>query len=217
MNNSHNRTVGRRVRERLSRREDILRAARKVFFAKGFMNATVDEIAEHCGLAKGTIYLYFKSKEEIYVSLMLKGLSLLKQEMEKIHSLRMPSDRLVEKLGEIYFNFYRKNKEYFRIMFLSSHPDVRARVSHELLDASIGAGKACLQVVSDVIKRGVETGMFRKVDPWAAATILWAMINGTIMSHEQDPICRDEVIGLELEKILKEGTDIIVNGLKEKS
>lgn len=204
------------MRERLTRKEAILKAARKVFFAKGFMNATVDEIAEHCGLAKGTIYLYFKSKEEIYVSLMIKGLSLLKQEMEKIDIRRVPSDRLIEKLGKAYFDFYKQNKEYFRIMFLSSHPDVRARVSDELLKNSIEIGKGCIQIVSGVIKQGVDAGLFRKVDPWAAANIFWPMLNGIIMSHEQNPICRDEIICMELGKILKESINLFLDGLRAK-
>ena len=54
----------RKEREKLQRRKDIIDAAEKVFFYRGFESATMDEIAEKVELSKGTLYLYFKSKEE---------------------------------------------------------------------------------------------------------------------------------------------------------
>ena len=56
----------RREKERESRRSAILKAARKLFFDRGFKNVTVDNIAAKAEVSKGSVYLYFKSKEEIY-------------------------------------------------------------------------------------------------------------------------------------------------------
>jgi len=60
------------------RRAEILDAARKVFARKGFEGGSVDEIAAAAGLAKGTIYLYFKSKEEVYRALLAQGMEAVK-------------------------------------------------------------------------------------------------------------------------------------------
>lgn len=57
----------RKQREREARMEDILAAAREVFFEKGFQAATMEEIAQKAGFSKGAVYFYFKSKEEILV------------------------------------------------------------------------------------------------------------------------------------------------------
>src|SRR5580692_9877823 len=52
---------------------EILDAARKVFAKKGFADATMDEIAAACGLAKGTLYIYFKSKRDVYLRTLQHG------------------------------------------------------------------------------------------------------------------------------------------------
>ena len=59
-------TSKRRERERVARRDDILRAAREVFGSRGFQEATLDEVASRAEVAKGTLYNYFRSKEEIF-------------------------------------------------------------------------------------------------------------------------------------------------------
>lgn len=58
-------TKERRMREKKRRRQQILEAAKTHFFEKGFMAATMDKIADSVELSKGTLYLYFKSKEEL--------------------------------------------------------------------------------------------------------------------------------------------------------
>lgn len=206
----------RRDRERLQRRKAILDAARKVFVSKGFRDATVADIAARCGLAKGTIYLYFQSKEEIYVSLTAMGLSLLRKDFEKVASQPLKSDRLLEEMLDSYVRFYARHKDYFSMMFLSSQPDVRGKVSEAALQASVQEGTRCLQIVCDVIKKGIDEGVFRPGDPWAAANILWAMSNGIIRSYEQDPIYKDEIAGATLADMLGRGLDMAMNGLMER-
>ena len=76
-------TKERRAREKLARRQAILAAAKAVFAEKALSATTIDEIAERAELAKGTIYLYFKSKEEMYTALMEDGLALLVQRFSR--------------------------------------------------------------------------------------------------------------------------------------
>ena len=70
-------TASRRERERAQRRDDILRAAREVFFQRGFHTVTVDDIAVAAEVGKGTVYLYFDTKETILAHLLLEGLDRL--------------------------------------------------------------------------------------------------------------------------------------------
>jgi AcrR family transcriptional regulator len=214
MNTGQNRKTERRKSEQLARRTAILKAAREVFFAKGFMNATIDEIAERCGLAKGTIYLYFKSKEELYVSIMAEGMGRLRKEFEALRKHRPGEKYLVENAFRTYYGFYLRNKKYFRIMFLSSHPDVRARVPEALLVDCMEAARECLGIVRDLIQEGIENHYYRKVDAWAVANILWATVNGIVMSFEQDPQYREEIVGMKLEQMLLHSLDLALQGLR---
>ena len=58
---------------------EILAAARKIFATKGFRDATVDDIAAEAGIAKGTVYLYYPSKKEMYLAALKQGLAELQQ------------------------------------------------------------------------------------------------------------------------------------------
>src|SRR5918911_677352 len=73
----------------------ILEAARKVFAKKGFSNATVDDIASAAGVAKGTVYLYYESKRDIYFAALKFGIeqmhSLLREELNKVST---PEEKL---------------------------------------------------------------------------------------------------------------------------
>ena len=60
-----------RTKEREERIAEIAAAAKAVFFEKGYFGSTIDEIARTAGISKGAKYLYFKNKDELYVSLML--------------------------------------------------------------------------------------------------------------------------------------------------
>jgi len=74
---------------------EILEAARKVFARKGFAAATVDEIAEAAGVAKGTVYLYFKSKREIYMHALRQGISgLIEQTAREMDASPDPTGKL---------------------------------------------------------------------------------------------------------------------------
>ena len=64
----------RKEREKEQRRKDIIDSAEKVFFEKGLNNSTMDEVAKQAELSKGTLYLYFKSKEEIHFEIRKKAI-----------------------------------------------------------------------------------------------------------------------------------------------
>lgn len=216
MNTGHNKKTERRKNEQLARRTAIVKAAREVFFAKGFMSATVDEIADRCGLAKGTIYLYFKSKEELYMSVMAEGMQRLRKEFEVLKKRPLGSKEFVESAFMAYYHFFKRNRKYFRIMFLSSQPDMRSRVPEEALRGCMEAGRECLGIVRDLVQEGIDARCYRQVDAWAVANILWAMINGIIMAYEQDPIYREEIVGMELEQMLLQSLDLALEGLRLK-
>src|SRR5512143_471051 len=79
--------ASRRERERAQRRDDILRAAREVFFQSGFHAVTVDDIAVAAEVGKGTVYLYFDTKETILAHLLLEGLDRLVADLEAAYAL----------------------------------------------------------------------------------------------------------------------------------
>src|SRR4029453_14508682 len=99
------------------RRDQILTAAHGVFASRGFKDATVGDIAEAAGIAKGTLYLYFKSKEDIYWAALNRGL-------DELHALTKsaiePRARPREKLHafiDTKVRFFDADREFFSIYF----------------------------------------------------------------------------------------------------
>ncbi|MGH2569187.1 MAG: TetR/AcrR family transcriptional regulator, partial [Bacteroidota bacterium] len=93
----------RKEREKEHRREEILNAAQRVFFEKGLQTATMDEIAEVAELSKGTLYLYYKSKEDLYLAVMIRGLEILYNMFAQTTSTKEPTIVQLVKLGDAYY------------------------------------------------------------------------------------------------------------------
>jgi AcrR family transcriptional regulator len=174
----------RKERERENRKNQIMEAAEKIFFSKGLQNTTMDEIAKECELSKGTLYLYYKSKEELYSQIVLKILNLLYTMMiEGVSKFESIPDRL-QGLGEAYLEFSKKYPQYF-LMVNSLDDDVSHKEICDLSDSTKSeifklSGKIWSLDVG-LIKEGMEQGIFKKdIDPYEIALILWSSSNGII-------------------------------------
>src|SRR5437773_11873021 len=95
----------------------ILEAARKVFAKKGFSNATVDDIAAAAGVAKGTVYLYYESKREVYFAALKFGIeqmySVLQEELKKAST---PGEKLRTLIG-VKLAYFDENRDFFKIYY----------------------------------------------------------------------------------------------------
>src|SRR5271155_3866724 len=97
------------------RRDTILSAAREVFSRVGFAAATVEDVAEQADIGKGTLYLYFRSKEEIYLACLVEEVQELmrrsREEMESKPDLRSK----LEAYFRVRFEFCEKHEAFYRI------------------------------------------------------------------------------------------------------
>lgn len=105
----------RRQRERLQRRADILRAAEGIFAEKGFHSASIEAIAREAEYATGTVYLYFKDKETLYIELFEEKIRALSVAIRnRIESLQDPCEALAQ-LVQARMAFFERNRKFFSI------------------------------------------------------------------------------------------------------
>src|SRR5580765_2408580 len=109
---SSNRTKRQVVSE--YRTSELLDAARTVFSRKGFHNATIDDIAHEAGVAKGTVYLYFKSKQDIYLEALRDGIQTLLQEMRAETAADDTAVAKLRKLIAVKLAYFDKHREFFQ-------------------------------------------------------------------------------------------------------
>ena len=204
----------RKEREKQARREAIMGSAREIFFSKGFNATTMDEIAHNAELSKGALYLYFAGKEELYVSVMSEGLSILFSRAEEALTLDIPPDQMLRKLGEVHYRYYLDYPEYSRIFFFSEHRNVVKQLPRELIQETMDKGMRYFQLVVGVIQKGIEQGIFAPADPLKAAVAFWGATSGTLLLFEEE--ANREIINMDVEQLLYYTLDLFIEALKKR-
>jgi AcrR family transcriptional regulator len=112
-------TAERKERERIRRRNEIIDAAEKLFFTKGYENVTMDDIAVETELARGTLYLYFKNKEDIYVVIALRAAFILNRMFKECLRDGMTGIEKARTLSLTYSEFNQKYPGYYKAYYYS--------------------------------------------------------------------------------------------------
>ncbi len=115
-------------------RKIIFEAAIKVFSSNGYESATMDEVASEAGVAKGTLYYHFKSKEELFYFVVQTGIDLINSEVEEsIKEISDPIERLKES-ARVQLKYVYINKDLFRVIMSQvwgqkeRHEEIREQV-----------------------------------------------------------------------------------------
>ena len=207
-------TAERKAREKQIRHQQILDAAYEVFNQVGFFAATMDQIAERAELAKGTIYIYFKSKEEVYFSLLINGQDILINMLTNMQKRKPPPDQLLEETAKTLFRFYKEHTSYFRIFMVMQHEDMQAKLSPELSQQINEQATTILNLLSTQVQKAIDNGSLASVNPWHVANILWGSFTGIT----QLAITREQLkVGtMDIDDLLSLCFDMIQRGLSAK-
>jgi len=106
----------RKEREKQQRKTEILEAAENIFFLKGLQNTTMNDIAARCELSKATLYLYYKSKEELALNIMIKHLNIMKDEGRTAAEKESTGYDKIRAAMQSVILFHLKNENIFRFI-----------------------------------------------------------------------------------------------------
>jgi AcrR family transcriptional regulator len=169
------------------RPEQIIEAAFQVFGECGLANARLQDIAERAGVSKGTIYLYFPNKEELFREMIRRTVVSAIERAEQVVTRGTPTTQLLASMRG-YWTFMRSPafSTIYRLVIGELHqfPDLAKFYAHEV----VARGQTLL---GGIIRRGIDAGEFREIDPMIAARMLVALV---IMNA----IWRDEHTGVPL-------------------
>jgi len=202
----------RKEREREARKKAILGAAKALFFEHGFHSATMDQIAEAAELSKGSLYLYYPSKEELYVTILVEGLEILHEEFQVAVEDMEGWEKKLRNIGSAYYNFYREYRDYFQILFLLQHGELASKVSDPLYQRCLEKGLSCLNILSQAIQEGMNEGEIASYNPMELAVLLWGSFSGVILLYEEEEHKR--FLPSSLDSLLRTNIDLILAGLK---
>lgn len=172
----------------MDKREAILRAAVKTFARKGYFNSKVSDIAGEAGIADGTVYLYFKSKEEILHSIFDRAMEeFISEGRRELNELAAPEAKL-RRIAELHLERLGADRD-LAVVF-----QVELRGSTKFMREFSAAGFAeYLDIICKTIAEGQRTGVFRKdIKPIVGAKILYGsldeMVTNWILSKNSYPL-----------------------------
>jgi AcrR family transcriptional regulator len=172
----------RKERERERRRQQIIVAAKRVFSEKGFNKATMEDIAKEAELSPGTLYLYFKNKDELYASLSLRILQYLLIRLEHLNTDKTQSiEARIQQLKEAMYDVYEFDPMILINMFHLQSSETLKNLTPELLLSIKELSKKSLAEMVRLFQEGVEKGNFIDRHPNAMADILWSLFSGVIL------------------------------------
>jgi AcrR family transcriptional regulator len=174
----------RREKEKDSRRMLILKSARTLFFAKGFKNVTVDKIAKHSELGKGSIYLYFNSKEEIYAQILLHDIDKFHEQVFALFDKKKTATNLLFEFSSFYADFFLNDPELFRILMTFMLNTDQMNLSEKQYKNVIVAMRQTIDIINKIFVHGIDTKEFPPViNIKYHQFALWGMLNGIITLH----------------------------------
>jgi AcrR family transcriptional regulator len=172
----------RKEREKERRRQQIMIAAKRVFTERGFNKATMEDIAQEAELSPGTLYLYFKNKEELYASLSLRILQYLLIRVEHVIDEKGggPEQKL-NSLIEAMYDVYEFDPLIIINMFHLQSSETLKNLSPELMSEIKDLSRKSLSAIAQIFKSGIEKGLFIDQHPVALADVFWALFSGIVL------------------------------------
>ena len=172
----------RRELERARRKQDILQAARAVFAQDGYNRATVAAVARRADLGKGTLYLYFDTKEAILAELTLQALGELGEHLQAAVDRCSPlhPDLHLRAMADAYLAFALHAPDYFRLLNAFDHGGFQDGISSALKEQILIESNRTLDLVAQAVADGIALGIFAHADARQAARVLWAALNGAL-------------------------------------
>ncbi|WP_022668710.1 TetR/AcrR family transcriptional regulator [Desulfospira joergensenii] len=182
----------RKQREKELRRQEILHAARKVFSAKGFNSTTMEEIASQAELSPGTLYLYFKNKEELHTSLSINILAFISSQINRVVEESISVDDKIERFRDIFIEIYEQDPQILINLFHLQSGETLHNLSDGVMQQLKKYSTEAHGAIIAVVKEGIESGIFIEEHPVALADVIWATYSGVVLWVDSKRLLNDQ-------------------------
>src|SRR5215831_17898409 len=194
-----------RAAARDERRQQLIDAAREVFTHKGYHATTVDDITRAAGVAKGTFYLYFSEKREVFYEVVRAFFQLIKDVGSSVAREVRSADEFLARAEQAALEMLRifaANRQLARLAYRESM-GLDDRLEQMIRDFY----RDIAQVEADNIRRGIELGMFRPVNPLVCAYAHIGMIERVLLQslHRDSGLPAPELVVRELLSLAYDG------------
>jgi AcrR family transcriptional regulator len=187
------------------RKSQILNAAEGVFTKKGFDEARMDDIAEETGLSKGTLYLYFKSKEELIIAILDRIFQGVFKQLDARQNDELSATEAIHQFTEEAIRDYKRMLRLLPIAYEFLALAFRNKVVQKALRQYL---RRFMDVLVPMIQRGIDSGEFRRVDPQEVAIAVGAIYEGTVLLWVYDSTL------IDMERHIRSGIGLLLEGIQ---
>ncbi len=154
----------------------ILQAAEKLFAKKGFYPTTIDEIAKEAKSAKGTIYLYFNNKEDLFFSVIETKLDLLLNKIQEAVKKPGSASQRIKAAISIHLKFLEENKNFFKVM--QSFPEgLKKKLERKLKGRVVEKQSRYIEILDRLIQEAIDRKEIKALDSKKLAVILMGIVH----------------------------------------
>ena len=204
-------TTERKNIEKENRRQVILDAALTVMQSYGLHGLSINLIAQETNLAKGTIYLYFKSKEEILSILTIRARTLLIKDFQKIEKNKESNIEQLKSILKSNYLFYKKNPLYYDLVSLY---EVNNRMTETAEMQQ--SGEKIMKIVVGIAGKAIEEGTLNpKISPVILAMSLWGMAVGMLQLIKVRGAIMKDKLNISEKDLLNSFVELLENGVKK--
>ena len=164
--------------EQAAKRERILASALKLFAHEPYQAVTMDRVADAAGVAKGTLYLYFPSKDALYLGVLSDGLDTAYRTYQSSADPKLPVvERLRRSIG-VMVEFYDQRRDF--LQFYATEEPRLAEARNRIIEGSRERG---FNFFASLIEEGIRAGVFARVDPRLATFTIQGAIRSLLLYY----------------------------------
>ncbi|MBC8376096.1 MAG: TetR/AcrR family transcriptional regulator [FCB group bacterium] len=193
-----------KARRREQHRLEILSTAEQVFARQGYHTTTMEAVAEECGWSKGTLYLYFKNKEDLFFSILIEKMERFSETLLNELKTSQGVKGKIAALIEAQFQFLTENKHFFQLV-IAEQGKVMHSSDSGLREKLITQQQAHIEQLSQALKEGMPEDS--QIDP----SILAGSIIGAVNLHQLNWLMAADTI--DLDHIKSQLTSLFINGI----
>lgn len=200
----------RKEMEREIRRKDIIDAAEKLFFSKGYENVAMIDIANEAEMARGTLYQYFKNKNDIYAAIAIRAAKILNEMFQEINQKDLSGIERIKSLSSTYYKFYKKYTGYYKAYYHTGTFDYSSPNMEKLRNIR----RNSFNVIVGAIKEGINDGTVRDdIDP-EATTLIMLLISNDVNNIIPVTQMYMEDYGLTQDVLFERSLELVVRSIE---
>ncbi len=196
----------RKIREKTELRQTIIDAAMKIFVNEGYEKTSLRNIAESIEYSAGTIYLYFKDKDELLFAVHEVAFQRFFEEMAPLLLIHDPRERL-HQMGQIYVQFAYANPELYGLMFMDKAPMNCLQTT----DGAWVSGQMALNLLRTTVAQCFEKQVLNEEEIEVYTMAIWSFVHGLTSLGIRDRFCVLKEKDYELTTMLEKSIELMLN------